>query len=66
MMIRLEANRKILELLKEAVETWPDWRFHQILQNLNIEETGVDKWYEESEETLRNMGKREAKGELQI
>ena len=55
MMTRLEANRKILELLKEAVETWPDWRFHQILQNLNIEETGVDKWYEESERTLNTI-----------
>ena len=55
MMTRLEANRKILELLKEAVETWPDWRFHQILQNLNIEDTGVDKWYEESEKTLNTM-----------
>lgn len=55
MMTRLEANRRILELLKEAVETWPDWRFHQILQNLNIEETGVDKWYEESEKTLNTM-----------
>ena len=55
MMTRLEANRKILELLKEAVETWPDWRFHQILQNLGIEETGVDKWFEESEKTLNTM-----------
>lgn len=55
MMTRLEANRRILELLKEAVETWPDWRFHQILQNLNIEETGVDKWYEESEKTLNTI-----------
>ena len=36
------------------VETCPDWRFHQILQNIGVEKPGQDQWYEESEETLKN------------
>lgn len=57
MMTRLDANRKILELLKEAVEACPDWRFHQILQNIGVEQPAIDQWYEESDETLCNMKK---------
>ena len=56
-MNRQEANRKILELVSRAVETFPDWRFHQILQNLGVEQPAIDQWYEESEETLCNVKK---------
>ena len=54
-MTRLEANRLIVNLIKETVEAYPDWRFHQILQNLEVEKPGIDRWYEESTETLRNI-----------
>lgn len=56
-MNRQEDNRKILELVSRAVEEFPDWRFHQILQNLGIEHPFTDQWYEESGETLRNIRK---------
>ena len=55
MMTRLEANRTIVNLIKETVEAYPDWRFHQILQNLEVEKPGIDQWYEESTETLCNI-----------
>ena len=54
MMKRHEANREILEMVAKAVEEHPDWRFHQILQNIGVEKPGQDQWYEESEETLKN------------
>lgn len=53
-MNRQEANRRILEAIHDMVETCPDWRFHQILQNIGVEKPGLDQWYEESEETLKN------------
>ena len=49
---RQEANRKILELLAQAVENNPDFRFHQLLQNLGIEVPYTDQFYEESTKTL--------------
>ena len=49
---RQEANRKILELLAQAVENNPDLRFHQLLQNLGIEVPYTDQFYEESTKTL--------------
>ena len=52
---RQEANRKIVELVAKAVEEFPDWRFHQILQNLGAESPGEDQWHEESEETLSSI-----------
>ena len=52
---RQEANRRILELVKEAIEEHPDWRFHQILQNMGVEQPAIDQWYEESEDTLRSI-----------
>ena len=55
MMTRLEANRSIVNLIKETIEAYPDWRFHQILQNLGVEKPGIDQWYEESTETLCNI-----------
>lgn len=60
-MTRQEANRKIVNLLSAAVEQHPDWRFHQILQNLFInlrvvpEFRCLDQFHEESEETLNRV-----------
>lgn len=65
-MNRQEANRKILSMLSDIVEQHPDWRFHQILQNLRInlldqndgvvsESKCIDQFYEESEETLKRV-----------
>ena len=46
------ANLAIVELVRKAVDRFPDWRFHQILQNIQVEEPAIDQWYEESTETL--------------
>ena len=54
-MTRQDANRQILKLVSTAVERYPDFRFHQILQNMKVEQPGRDQWYEESEETLCNI-----------
>lgn len=55
-MSRLEANRKIVQTLSAVVESCPDWRFQQILQNIGVSSRdGRDRWYEESEETLQNI-----------
>lgn len=65
-MNRQEANRKILSILSDTVDQHPDWRFHQILQNLyiNLKDTNdgvvsenkcLDQFYEESEETLKRI-----------
>lgn len=54
-MTRQAANYEILNKLYAAVEQHPDWRFHQILQNLNISLPHVDQFYEESEETLKRV-----------
>ena len=62
MMTRLEANRLIVDHIKATVEACPDWRFHQILQNIGVEHPGWDKWFEESEDTLRNVGRGQAEG----
>lgn len=56
-MNRQETNRKILALVSKAVEDHPDCRFHQLLQNLGVEQPAVDQWYEESEDTLHNIKK---------
>lgn len=54
---RLEANRKILEILGQAVEQNPDCRFHQLLQFLGIETPRTDQFYEESTETLETLSR---------
>lgn len=56
-MTRQVANRMIVEAIKDAIELYPDWRFHQILQNMGIEQPSIDQWYEESDETLCNIKK---------
>ena len=57
-MDRLIANRAILAILAVEVERHPELRFHQLLVNVGIEETGKDKFYEESEKTLDGLQKR--------
>lgn len=52
---RLEANRLILKAIAKYVEDNPDWRFCQILQNMNIVSTNLDSWYVESTETLKML-----------
>jgi hypothetical protein len=54
-MNRQEANRKILRILSDTIKQHPDWRFHQILFNLDISLTGVDQYYEESKDTLERV-----------
>lgn len=54
---RLEANRKIVETLAQAVEQNPDLRFHQLLQFLGIETPRIDQFYEESTETLETLSR---------
>lgn len=54
-MSRLEANREIVAAISDLVEKYPDWRFHQILMNCDIESPNGDRWYEESEETLKKL-----------
>ena len=33
---RYESNQRIVEILSELVEKFPQWRFQQILQNVDI------------------------------
>lgn len=54
-MTRQQANERILEGIRDAVKAFPDWRFHQILQNIGVEQPAIDQWYEESEDTLKNI-----------
>lgn len=54
-MTRLEANRKIIQILEKLVEGLPDWRFQQILFNTGLYEPGQDRFYEESSKTLNNL-----------
>ena len=54
-MTRLEANKKIIEAVSKAVEMFPDWRFHQILQNIGCVVLDVDQWHEEPEDTLERI-----------
>ena len=51
-MTRQEANRMLLEKIAKVVEAEPDWRFHQILQNIGIEDRDRDQWFDESVKTL--------------
>ena len=33
---RYESNQRIVEILSELVEKFPQWRFQQILQNVDV------------------------------
>lgn len=53
---RYDSNKAIIEIISLVVEKFPDWRFHQILQNIEIiGRLGEDLFYEESIETLERM-----------
>lgn len=54
-MTRQEANELILRKLEAAVASFPNWRFHQILQNCGAEVAGEDHFFDESVETLESM-----------
>lgn len=60
---RQECNIKILEFIKQAIYTYSDLRFFQLLGNIGIIEydplTNVvkDKFYEESSETMKKVVK---------
>jgi len=59
MKTRIECNRAIAKKIAEAVEKFPDWRFHQLMQSLGLE-LGTPDWdpyYEESGETLAQLEK---------
>ena len=51
---RQEYNYKCLDILKEMIENYPDWRFMQILSNTGIDE--ID-FYEESVDTFNKIKK---------
>lgn len=60
-MNRIEANIKLLEILKETLCKNPDLRFIQALWGLKIidyDNNGdiIDRFYEESSETLKRIG----------
>lgn len=53
---RYESNQRIVEILSKLVEKFPQWRFQQILQNVDIaSRNGEDLFYEESYDTLTTM-----------
>ena len=62
-MTRQEANRKLVEVINDLVETYPDWRFGQILFNVGIITRKKDSldikdpFYEESTETWERIKK---------
>lgn len=63
--MRIEANLKLLELLKETLCKNPELRFIQALWNLGIIDRAKEEWgkssyirdrfYEESEDTLKRI-----------
>lgn len=54
-MSRQNFNRKIIRILTECVELWPDLRFQQILQNVGIVKPHEDSFFEESENTFKKL-----------
>jgi hypothetical protein len=53
---RYDSNKAIIEIISLIAEKFPDWRFHQILQNIEIiGRLGEDLFYEESIETLERI-----------
>lgn len=53
---RYESNQRIIDILSELVEKFPQWRFQQILQNVDIaSRNGEDLFYEESVDTLTTL-----------
>lgn len=53
---RYDANLQIVIILNDLVSEHPDWRFQQILQNVDISSReGKDLFYEESVDTLNRL-----------
>lgn len=52
---RKKANFKILTRLSQIIDQYPYLRFYQILIIYKISELGVDKFNEESVETLKKL-----------
>lgn len=52
---RQECNQQIAFEITKYVMKHSDIRFHQALQNLNIEIPNTDQFYEESLETLKRI-----------
>lgn len=53
---RYDANLQIISILNDLVSQHPDWRFQQILQNINLTSSdGKDLFYEESVDTLHKI-----------
>lgn len=54
--LKRQKNKEILELLTLLVDKYPDWNFHQILQNSGTMPYAIPEiFYEESSETLNRM-----------
>lgn len=53
-MTRLEANREILKKLSRAAEAFPAMRLVQLLDSLDVIESG-DQFYDESEDSLESL-----------
>ena len=49
------ANRVILLIIDNVIEMCDDWRFNQLLQNINITKRDEDLFYEESKTTLKHV-----------
>ena len=49
------ANRVVLLIIDNVIEMCPDWRFNQLLQNINITKRDEDLFYEESKTTLEHV-----------
>lgn len=60
-MTRQEANRELLKIISEMIELYPNFRFHQILADIDVNmlndegTANVDLFAEESEETLKRV-----------
>lgn len=54
---RYEYNKKLLDIISQAIEKNPDLRFIQLLWKLNIV-NNEDRFHEESKETY-NLAKKE-------
>ena len=52
---RQKYNLKILDILKSYVLSYPDLRFNQIINNLNIVEVDDLSFYRESKETYDDI-----------
>ena len=53
---RFKNNKDILEVISYFVNNYPDWRFHQILQNIGVTtREGGDMFYEESIDTFKRV-----------